>query len=146
MNDSSTNEDEVAQWKGAFVNDDQQKGFDRVVEWARGRKLMESIAGDSYIIAFPHLPSSSGWLIVSLLEGAVLVSFAKLKGYAPFVGDGRSRLMKRMRRGGFLQEDGSHQFARVDLADLKDDFEWSLLKSRLDPIADFAGTPAEAAG
>lgn len=143
MNGSSTDEDEVADWRDTFIEDDQQKkGLDRIVQWARGRKLAESIAGDSYIVGFSHLPRSNGWLTVSLAEGAAIVSFAKLKGYPPFVAKARARLMKRMRLGGFLQEDGPQQFARAELADLDEEFEWSLLKSRLDVIADFAGAPA----
>lgn len=140
-----TGDEEVSGWIDKRFSGKETVVVRRIVDWAGRRDIPCWVTGDSLIAMLPNLRASAGWLIVSSVARSVVVSLDRLKGYAPFEGPTRNRLVKTMELGGFLDkgEDSSHGHVRLEA--LSDDVEWKILKWRLDIVVDIASSWASAA-
>jgi hypothetical protein len=138
MTEVLADDPELLEWAKRYLDDEDLAGFTRIVGWAQERGLTVLIGGD-VVFAFSNLPSTMGWLTISAFDRVVIVTFARLKRFAPFVGDARARLMKDMRLSGFSFHEDGRDYGKALLSELADEYPWQIFKGGIDRIANLAG-------
>jgi hypothetical protein len=133
VSEALANDLPTLEWAKQYITEGDMPGLGRIVGWISARGVTWQVSGDSLIAG------STGWLTVSALEGAAILSFSRLSGYEGFDPKARARFMKKVRGQDAFPITADGKYVKVPLGELNNEDAWQAFEKLLDLIADIVG-------